>query len=151
MQPGQLLDRLLWITATLDEDMSAYLAAAGLTTSKAAALWTLHESGAQRQRDLADRLGMSARNVTAVVDALVESGHVARRPHPTDRRAVLVTPTERGARLLTELAIQRTEFAAALFGHLDGTALAQTDAVLTDLAERLGRLITHPPRSPDDH
>jgi DNA-binding MarR family transcriptional regulator len=34
--------------------------------------------------------------VTGLVDALEATGHVARRPHPGDRRATLVTLTERG-------------------------------------------------------
>ncbi|SFR79438.1 DNA-binding transcriptional regulator, MarR family [Agromyces sp. CF514] len=45
------------------------------------------------QRDLANLLGISAASTTALVDRLAKSGHVAREPHPTDGRAVIVVPT----------------------------------------------------------
>lgn len=45
-------------------------------------------------RDLAARLGISSASTTALLDRLTKSGHVRRSPHPTDRRALLVTATE---------------------------------------------------------
>lgn len=45
------------------------------------------------QRDLAAFLGISSASTTALVDRLVKSGHVERRPHPDDRRASIVTAT----------------------------------------------------------
>jgi DNA-binding MarR family transcriptional regulator len=44
-------------------------------------------------KDLARRLEVSAASVTALIDRLVESGHVRRDPHPTDRRSVVIVPT----------------------------------------------------------
>lgn len=52
-------------------------------------------------RDLADRLGISARNTTALTDALEAAGLVERHPHPTDRRATLVALTDTGSALAT--------------------------------------------------
>lgn len=46
-----------------------------------------------RQRDLSQLLDISSASVTALVDRLEASGHVERRPHPSDRRAVVVVPT----------------------------------------------------------
>ncbi len=43
--------------------------------------------------DLARHLGVSTASVTALLDRLERSGHLQRRPHPTDRRKVLVTTT----------------------------------------------------------
>jgi DNA-binding MarR family transcriptional regulator len=45
-------------------------------------------------RKLADHLGISTAAVTTLVDRLVASGHLTRTPHPTDRRSVLLRPTE---------------------------------------------------------
>lgn len=45
-------------------------------------------------RKLADHLGISTAAVTTLVDRLVASGHLTRTPHPTDRRSVLLLPTE---------------------------------------------------------
>lgn len=44
-------------------------------------------------KDLAAKLEISSASVTVLIDRLVKSGHVERRPHPTDRRAIIVAPT----------------------------------------------------------
>ena len=60
-------------------------------------LGTLHRNGSQIMSDISDDLGVTRRNVTALVDALEEEGLVRRIPHPTDRRATIIELTERGA------------------------------------------------------
>ncbi len=45
-------------------------------------------------RDLASRLGISSASTTTLLDRLSRSGHVTRRPHPTDRRALVIVATE---------------------------------------------------------
>lgn len=47
-------------------------------------------------RELADALGIDPPNATVVVDDLEAQGLVRREPHPTDRRAKLVSPTPKG-------------------------------------------------------
>lgn len=44
-------------------------------------------------KDLARRLDISSASTTVLIDRLEKSGHVERRPHPTDRRAVVVAVT----------------------------------------------------------
>jgi DNA-binding MarR family transcriptional regulator len=44
-------------------------------------------------KDLAAQLGISSASTTVLIDRLVRSGHVERRPHPTDRRALVIVPT----------------------------------------------------------
>ncbi|KOU57283.1 MarR family transcriptional regulator [Streptomyces sp. WM4235] len=44
--------------------------------------------------DLARALGTSTAAMTLVIDRLVAAGHATRRPHPTDRRKVIVTPAD---------------------------------------------------------
>jgi Mn-dependent DtxR family transcriptional regulator len=83
------------------------------------------------QRALADATGVSARNVTGLVDGLVDTGFVTREPHPSDRRAALITLTERGAATADELVREQAVLAEALFGDLpdarfDSSARAST-------------------------
>ncbi|MEA2172254.1 MAG: hypothetical protein QOF76_5554 [Solirubrobacteraceae bacterium] len=47
-------------------------------------------------REFADAMGIDPPNATTVVDDLEALGLVARRPHPTDRRAKLVEATRKG-------------------------------------------------------
>ena len=44
-------------------------------------------------KDLAAHLSISTASTTVLIDRLVRSGHVERRPHPTDRRALVIAPT----------------------------------------------------------
>jgi DNA-binding MarR family transcriptional regulator len=71
--------------------------------------------GPSTQRELADALRVSPRNITGLVDALVETGFVSREPHPTDRRATLVQFAQRGADVAGELERDQQEFARVLF------------------------------------
>ncbi|MVA75910.1 MarR family transcriptional regulator [Auraticoccus sp. F435] len=133
----QLLDVLLRITDALAEDMSSYLRSHGLTTARAHLLWTLYHGGPAMQRDLALALGHSPRHVTTLVDESVTAGHVVRRDHPADRRAVLVELTPRAVELLDTMAASHRELADQLFGHLTPGARRQLGTELARLAERL--------------
>lgn len=42
---------------------------------------------------LAEHLGMKSASVTVMLDRLTKSGHLARMPHPTDRRSLAVVAT----------------------------------------------------------
>lgn len=45
-------------------------------------------------KELAVRLGVTSASMTSLVDRLVRSGYVRREPHPTDRRALILRPTQ---------------------------------------------------------
>ncbi|MFJ4210064.1 MarR family winged helix-turn-helix transcriptional regulator [Paenarthrobacter sp. NPDC089675] len=46
-----------------------------------------------KPKDLGDRLGITSASMTTLIDRLVDSGHIRREPHPTDRRALILRPT----------------------------------------------------------
>ncbi|KRB35222.1 hypothetical protein ASD93_15535 [Microbacterium sp. Root180] len=58
----------------------------------------LLSSGPLGPSELARRLHVSTASTTTVVDRLVALGHVTREAHPTDRRGVLVVPTDASRR-----------------------------------------------------
>ncbi|MEM6637223.1 MAG: MarR family transcriptional regulator [Pseudomonadota bacterium] len=89
-------------------------------------LQALTESGALTMIALADRLSVTKRNVTTLVDGLEKEGLAGRHPHPTDRRATLVELTEAGADAFVRAAdVQR----AHLSGLLEDLDPAQQDAM----------------------
>ncbi|HSN35276.1 MAG TPA: MarR family transcriptional regulator [Arthrobacter sp.] len=45
-------------------------------------------------KDLSRVLGITTASTTSLLDRLVGSGHVRREPHPTDRRSLVIVPTE---------------------------------------------------------
>lgn len=125
----------------LHDDMTRALARDGLTESRTHLLWVLLRQGPATQRALADALRVSARNVTGLVDALVATGFVTREPHPTDRRAALVTLTEHGERTTAVLARDYAELARALFADMPAERfecfVAGLERVLAELRERV--------------
>jgi len=58
--------------------------------------------GAMRMKELANRLGITTGTLTVQVDKLVNAGFIARRPHQSDRRSILVELTESGQNLYRE-------------------------------------------------
>jgi DNA-binding MarR family transcriptional regulator len=61
-----------------------------LSSQRLRILHSLQERGPRIMSDLKAELGVTATNITALVDALEKDGLVVRRPHPSDRRATVV-------------------------------------------------------------
>lgn len=92
---------------------------------------------------LAKRIGISTASTTVLIDRLERSGHLARRPHPTDRRSLVVVSTTgsdaevretlgRMHRAMIDVAdsLDLDELRAVarfLAGMIDAVALAETD------------------------
>jgi DNA-binding MarR family transcriptional regulator len=134
------LDRILELVVLLNDDMTRSLARDGLTGSRAPVLWALRQRGPTTQRDLADALKVTPRTITGLVDALVATGFVTREPHPTDRRATLVTFTTRGASTAEGLYRDQQEFAHLLFA---GMPRERFDCFVAALDEILAKLRDH--------
>lgn len=91
----------------------------GVTPSQVRALATVARGGgALRVRDLAERLGVVPRSATSIVDELEAAALVRREPDPADRRATLVTLTERGDKVLQHWAHIRQAAMAELLERL---------------------------------
>ena len=131
------LNRVLELTVLLNEDMTQGVAAYGLTPARAHLVWLLHHHGPAPQRALAEALKVTPRNVTGLVDGLVATGYVTREPHPTDRRAALVSLTEHGAATLSEMDRSHRELAQLLFGEMPDRRFAAFVDGLEDLMDRL--------------
>lgn len=58
--------------------------------------------GAMRMKELANRLGITTGTLTVQIDKLVNGGFIARRPHHSDRRSILVELTESGQKTYSE-------------------------------------------------
>lgn len=110
----------------------------GLSYSGVRVLELLHGGGAAIMRDLADRLGVSPRNMTAAVDALERAGLVNRVAHPNDRRAILVELTPKGAQAAagTEAELDRI---ATIFDALGEDEQQQLLVLLDRVVERVGQ------------
>ncbi|RVW03075.1 MarR family winged helix-turn-helix transcriptional regulator [Rhodococcus xishaensis] len=133
---GDALARAYVLAEHLSTSLQSGTRLFGLTTARTRALLCVLENPPMTQRDLAAALRCSKRQVTALVDALEESGHLRRDPHPRDRRAHIVALTERGRSHADRVRQLRADTARRLF---DGVAPRDLDAFVrvTD------RLIDH--------
>lgn len=135
------MDQLFEVAVVLGDAMARGLGAHGLTTARAELIWRLHEAGPMTQRQLSQVLQCTPRNVTGLVDALQSAGYVNRGPHPSDRRATLVTLTQQGAAMAAAWHTERQQGTTALLGDIPRRQLAQFVSTLDTV---LARLATDP-------
>ena len=76
--------------------------------------------------------------MTALIDALEAEGLVRRAPHPTDRRATLVSLTKRGAAATARMAAERQQAAGWLLGDVAPDDLATFVAIANQVLDRIG-------------
>ena len=134
------LDRLLELVVVISNDMAASLTEMSLTEARTRVLWELHRRGPLTQRQLAEALDVTPRNITGLVDALVETGHVTREPHPHDRRATLVSFTSKGSATATDLERGHEQFAHVLFACVSDDMVA---GFVAGIDHALTRLYEH--------
>lgn len=149
LQNTVILDRLLAVAQLFTEDSERELGKLGLTTARTHVLWVLHHGGPSTQRALADVLAVTPRNVTGLVDGLEATGYVRRAPHPDDRRAVLVTLTERGTVVMEKMAADHAALADSLMAGLDDTDRGGLDRGLIHVIHRLEALIVEARGTPE--
>lgn len=100
-------------------------------------LGTLHCGGPQIMTSISDELGVTRRNVTALVDALEDEGLVRRKAHPTDRRATVIELTSEGARTMERRFDEHRAAVAELFEELSEEDQRELATLLGTLREAL--------------
>ena len=106
-----------------------------LSSQRLRLLGSLFDRGPRIMSDLKTELGVTATNITALVDALEKDGLVVRKPHPTDRRAIVVelTPSCEAARACSGY----KDRVAELFSELTDEECCQFTRTLEKLWTRL--------------
>jgi len=89
-----------------------------LTFSQLSALTSLQLAGALTPRELADTERVQPPTMTKIVGKLEERGLVARTPHPTDRRQVILAATEEGRAVYAQFEKARNEWLALQLAEL---------------------------------
>lgn len=111
----------------------------GMTYARMRLLGALHCNGPQIMSSISNELGVTRRNVTALVDALEEEGLVRRKPHPTDRRATVIEMTDRGKETMDRIYDEHRAAVAELFTGLDEDDRRRLTRMLGSLREALRR------------
>jgi DNA-binding MarR family transcriptional regulator len=110
-------------------------ASGGFTYPRLRVLEALHCQGPAKMKTLADALGLSARNMTAVADSLEGEGLLRRVAHPSDRRATLLELTDAGLAAADQSLVPRLAEISRLFDEL-------SPAARDDLRGTLAALVT---------
>ena len=133
----QAMDQVMDVFGRLRVLVDAGTERRGLTHARAAVLMALYRDGSLTGVDLAKRLDVTPRNVTALVDALEAQGLVTREPHPLDRRAVLVAPTRAGRTMAAGMQRGYERMTETMLAGFTDPELADLERVVARLAEAL--------------
>jgi len=123
------------LIAELDEILRPH----GLTFARYEALVLLpfSRTGALPLGKMGERLQVHPTSVTSIVQRLEAAGHVARRPHPKDGRAVLAEITESGRAVVEAATADLTRARFGLRG-LDEEALEEVFRLLRPVRRSAG-------------
>ncbi|MEV3927147.1 MarR family transcriptional regulator [Actinomadura coerulea] len=89
-----------------------------LSLTQFAALAAIERHGSMTPRELADHEKVQPPSMTRVIAYLEERGLVARSPHPTDGRQVVLNATDEGAALLADERRRKEAWLAMRLGEL---------------------------------
>ncbi len=109
-----------------DRLTAAVCQATGLTSTEIEAIEHLEQDGPLTQRQLADRLFLTSGGTTLLVDRLEQGGFVSRRPHPSDRRSVLLELNPAAA---AQISPSLERYHAAVMAAARKLSAAERDAV----------------------
>ncbi len=145
-----MLDRLLEIGELFQKDMARAFEGTPLTPARTRLLWELQHGGPTTQHALAERLEVSPRNVTGLVDALEAGGYVTRSPHPSDRRATIVSLAASARDFMREMQRDHAELTAELLGAVEPADRAALERGVDAIAARLRELVAAEEARRDD-
>ncbi len=131
------------IVAT-DEYRRVMAGVTGTGVLESAAIGELRARGPLPPSALAERLGIASASVTAMLDRLTLAGLLVRRPHPTDRRSLLVELTPHGhATIGAAFDVFRDDVLRAV-GDLPPAEVRRLGSVLESLAAALRERAAEP-------
>jgi len=145
-----VLDRLLEIGELFQKDMARAFEGTPLTPARTRLLWDLQHGGPSTQHALAERLEVSPRNITGLVDALEAGGYVTRSPHPSDRRATIVSLAASARDLMREMQREHAELTDDLLGVVQPADRAALERGVDAIAARLRELVAAEEARPAD-
>lgn len=100
-----------------------------------------HHEGERKMSELARRTHQSAASLTGIIDRLIDKQLVARARPEGDRRQVTVQITDRGAALLHEVKLARTERMRHAVGEISPEdmhiLLRLLDTICTGMAQQI--------------
>lgn len=137
---------IIWMGHLIERFANTRLPAAGfppeISFARANVLFAVHaarqQGGSSRMVDIALDLGVTARTLTTMVDALERLDLLRREPDPDDRRAIQLALTAQGQSLIEPLASAVEAASDVILGPLDNDERGTLSRLMTKLIERDG-------------
>ena len=137
-EPGEVVEALMRLLYTVRRLHHGRFTDRELSGPRMRLLGALSGLEPLRMGDLAARLGLTARTITTLVDALEREGLLARRADPTDRRATLIELTDRGREYVDRIGVTLGELAEQVLAPLDAEERRQLLGLLSRLEVSCG-------------
>ena len=135
------LERLSDLIIEFYEKLSSWEQAvvrdSAITLPQMHTLEILGQQSPLRMKELAAKMGVTTGTLTVNVDRLEKLGLVARIPHETDRRSILVALTEAGQGLYQEHHAHHLHLTRELQAALTPEETGQLESILRKLAQAL--------------
>lgn len=136
---ADLNQHLFEVVRSYDRFRTVFAREQHVSVTELRALSRVVEERTMTPKQLAAALELTTGAVTALVDRMVELGHVVRQPHPTDRRSLLLAPTEAGDALMKSVRASYQDVLRAGTVDMDDERLTQFCGMLDELVEKGGR------------
>jgi DNA-binding MarR family transcriptional regulator len=144
VEPVEISSSIVWLAHLIDRFANTRLAQGnfppGMSFARANLLFAVHAAiqneTSSRMVDIAMDLGVTARTLTTMVDALEKQELVGRVPDPNDRRAIQLEITDAGRQLLEPLAQSLDTACETVMAPLDERERRLLMGLLTRLIER---------------
>jgi len=127
---------------SLRDPMIGFIEAHGLTPPQIHSVFWLGVDGPLTMGELAQRIGVTEKTITGIVDRLERSGHAARERDDADRRVVRVKLSRKGQEAQAKLSqnvLKKTVAMLSLLDVEDRRALRRIVATLLERAAALKR------------
>ena len=132
-----------WMDTFMHRSMrgwSHFAKSTGLSMSQFSILMQLHDKGPCGLSEISERFDVTAAAASQLVDKLVQAGYLARTEDPTDRRAKLLTLSDKGKELINQGTEERHRWMddlAATLSADDQKKVAEALAILTKAVRNL--------------
>jgi len=113
----------------------------GLTQAEFRCLRQLHQNESINNKEIADRMNLSAIRLTRIIDGLVEKGYVSREIELNDRRNMRVFLSERGGNFVRQLDNAYINIHAQILGDIDQNQHKPLISAMSHLLSALERWI----------
>lgn len=141
MDPMVLIGRLAEVQHLMAENLlGPVFASYGLKRGEFDVLATLRRAGAPyalTPTQLYQSTMVSSGGMTARVDRLERNGYIERKPHPTDRRGLMVALAPKGKKLIEEMMPTYVQAQHGAVSSLTAPQQKTLSALLASLAESL--------------